>query len=228
METIRTLVVDDDFMVAQVHRGFTERVPGFHVVGVAHTGREALDAVQRLAPDLVVLDVYLPDMSGLEVLRVLRSRPQSPDVLVVTAARDAESLREAMRGGALHYLIKPFDAARFTRALESYRRFRLRRASTASLQQRDVDHLYALLAPPAGDDLPKGLHRSTLALVARILAQASQPLGAQQVAEAAGISRATARRYLEHLEQRGEATLQLEYGATGRPAHRYRAVTRSE
>src|SRR2546423_1330735 len=122
MTGLRTLVVDDDFMVARVHRGYIERVPGFEVVGVAHSGAEALAAVDRLRPDLVVLDIYLPDMSGLEVLRELRQRQAAVEVIMGTAARDVASVRAAMQAGALHYIVKPFDFAGFREEPEAYRR----------------------------------------------------------------------------------------------------------
>ena len=63
------LVVDDDFMVASIHIRFVERIPGFAVVGTAATGGAALDEIERLHPDLVLLDVHLPDITGIEVLR---------------------------------------------------------------------------------------------------------------------------------------------------------------
>jgi two-component system CitB family response regulator len=219
---IRTLVVDDDFMVAEIHRGFTERVPGFKVVGVAHTGREALEAVERLRPDLVILDVYLPDQTGLAVLHELRRRGATVDVIMVTAAKEVASIQQAMQGGALHYIVKPFDFARFQQTLETFRRFFQERQSRDVLAQADVDRLYRLMAPPVTAELPKGLHRPTLDLVLRYLAQQAEPRSAQQVAEATGVSRGTARRYLEYLEQHGQARLELRYGSTGRPEHLYR------
>ena len=223
---IRTLVVDDDFMVAEVHRGFVARMGGFEVVGVAHSSREALMEVDRLKPDLVILDVFLPDRSGLSVLQELPPRRTAVDVIVVTAARDVASLQQAMQGGVLHYIVKPFDFARFERTLQSYRRFREARDSREVLAQADVDRLYNLIAgPPA--ELPKGLNRPTLDLVTRYLLREQSARSAQQVAEGTGISRATARRYLEYLESRGEATLELRYGSAGRPEHLYRAATSS-
>ncbi|HEY9351375.1 MAG TPA: response regulator, partial [Acidothermales bacterium] len=107
---IRVLVVDDDFMVARVHAGFVDRITGFTAVGMAHTGGAALQAVEELTPDLVLLDIYLPDITGLDVLHRLRSTAPDVDVLVVSAARDIESVQQAMRGGVVHYLVKPFDA----------------------------------------------------------------------------------------------------------------------
>ena len=223
MAAIRTLVVDDDFMVAEVHRGFVERVGGFEVVGVAHSGAEALRTIARLTPELLILDVYLPDRSGLSVLQELRQHRVAVDVIVVTAARDVASLQEAMQGGVLHYIVKPFDFARFERTLQSYRRFREERAAREVLAQSDVDRLYSLMAGVPSSELPKGLNRPTLDLVVRYLLREQAARGAQQVAEGTGISRATARRYLEYLESRGQATLEVRYGSTGRPEHLYRA-----
>src|SRR3981081_2210477 len=122
MTGVRTLIVDDDFMVAGVHTSYTERVAGFEVVGVAHSGAEALDAVERLRPDLVILDIYLPDMSGLEVLHELRRRQAAVDAIMVTADRDVQSLRSAMAGGALRYIVKPFNFERYSETLQTYQR----------------------------------------------------------------------------------------------------------
>jgi response regulator of citrate/malate metabolism len=219
------LIVDDDFMVAKVHAGYTLRVPGFEVVGIAHSGAEALSAVDRLQPDLVVLDTYLPDMSGLEVLRQLRARQTPVDVIMVTAARDVASVRAAMQGGALHYIVKPFDFARFRDALEAYRRLVERGSGLAAVEQSDIDHMYATLRATPAPTLPKGLNRPTLELVLRYLGQRPEAASAQEVAEGTGVSRGTARRYLEFLETQGRTTMELRYGAAGRPEHRYRLVS---
>jgi response regulator of citrate/malate metabolism len=224
MSGVRTLIVDDDFMVARIHRGYTERVPGFEVVGAAHSGADALAAVDRLRPDLVVLDIYLPDMSGLDVLRELRQRQAPVEVIMVTAARDVASVRAAMQGGALHYIVKPFDFARFREALEAYRRLVDRGSGLAAVEQSDVDNMYAALRATPTATLPKGLNRPTLELVVRYLNQRPDAASAQEVADGTGVSRATARRYLEFLESQGRTTLELRYGAAGRPEHRYRLV----
>jgi response regulator of citrate/malate metabolism len=221
------LIVDDDFMVAKVHRAYTERVAGFEVVGVAHAGGEALEAVERLRPDLVVLDIYLPDMSGLEVLQELRRRRASVDAIMVTAARDAESLRSAMAGGALHYIVKPFNFERYSDTLQTYLRFLGRRSALDEVEQEDVDRLYAAMGVASEQSLPKNLNRPTLELVVRCLQENSETVSALDVAERTGISRGTARRYLEYLEGRGRAVLELRYGSAGRPEHRYRLVDRT-
>lgn len=220
---IRVLVVDDDFMVARVHRGYVEKVPGFTVVGEAHTGTAALEAVDALAPDLVLLDVYLPDVSGLDVLTRLREsgRP-GLDVLPVTAARDAETVRAAMRGGVVHYLLKPFTFDALRERLERYAEARRRLDGTGEASQDDVDRLYgALRRGEEGPRLPKGLSPATFALVADTLREAGTHLSAQEVADRTGLSRVTARRYLEHLCDTGRASLHPRYGTAGRPEHGY-------
>jgi CheY-like chemotaxis protein len=139
---IGVLIVDDDFMVAKVHAGFVAALDGFEVVGTASTGTQALDEVTRLAPDLVLLDVYLPDMTGLEVLQRLRAGGSSVDVMVISAARDVDSIRSALHGGVLQYLVKPFDRATFEARLRDYASLRSELAELDVAGQGDVDRLF--------------------------------------------------------------------------------------
>jgi response regulator of citrate/malate metabolism len=232
---LRVLVVDDDFAVASVHRGYVEAIPGFEVVGEAHTGGQAVGAVRSLQPDLLLLDVYLPDISGIEVLRRVRSKlgPQ-PDVMAITAAREAETVRQAMAGGVVDYLVKPFSLATFRDRLEVYRAQRvefLRRSeeSPDSLQQSDVDRLlrgrHRVGVPAPAVDLPKGLSARTLEFVARTLrSNPTVDLSAGEVAQHCGLARVSARRYLDYLERTGKAAVLPRYGGAGRPENGYRWV----
>jgi response regulator of citrate/malate metabolism len=219
---IRTLIVDDDFMSASVHRSYTERLQGFTVVGEAHTGDEALALVRRLRPHLVLLDIYLPDMSGLEVMRRLRTEALPVDVIAVTAAKDVETLRGAMQGGVLHYLVKPFLFDTFRERLERYATLKRRLEKMREANQEDVDKLFSLLRAEGRDGLPKGISSPTLGLVVEALRDADDALTAIEVGERAGISRGTARRYLDYLATVGTVELSLRYGAAGRPEHLYR------
>ena len=143
---IRTLVVDDDFMAASVHRDFTERVPGFEVVGEATTGAEALELISRLQPDLVLLDVYLPDLSGIEVLRRLRATAQARvDVIAITSAKDVGVLREAMQLGVVHYIVKPFTFTTLRERLEAYAALKKHLDDLEEPAQPEIDRLFRLL-----------------------------------------------------------------------------------
>ena len=222
-DTIRTLIVEDDYRIAEIHRGFLERLPSFSVVGVVHTARDALAHALRDSPDLLLLDLYLPDRPGLDVLREVHAAGRSPiDVIVITAAKDVDTLRAALQGGVVHYLVKPFQFNAFREKLESYAAMRSRLRRVREVDQAEIDELYATLrAAPASAAVPKGLSPATLALIARNLREAGGDLSAEEVAARTGVSRVTSRRYLDHLARSGLVDIQLRYGKAGRPEHRY-------
>jgi response regulator of citrate/malate metabolism len=219
---IRTLVVEDDALVAEVHASYVERIPGFVVAGVAHRATEALELLAERPVDLVLLDFHLPDVKGLEMLRMLHARSAAPvDVIAVTAARDPESIRQAIAHGVSQYLVKPFAFATFADKLERYARYRTRVEHAAEPDQAEVDALLGTLRGPTARRLPKGLNATTLHNVRDAVRDASMPLTASEVAGRCGLSRVTARRYLEHLVVEGAVTLSMRYGGTGRPEHLY-------
>jgi len=216
---IDVLVVDDDFMVARIHRGFVERIDGFRVVGTAHTGEQALAAVAELRPDLMLLDLYLPDVFGLDLITRMRASGHDCDVLVITAAREAEAVRGAVRRGVVNYLLKPFGFEDLKSRLEDYA---VRRASVPDTvtSQADVDRALGRAGGGAAR-LPKGLSPETADLVAAALREAGGDVSAAECAQLVGISRVSARRYLEHFSATGRAEVSLRYGAAGRPERRY-------
>ncbi|MEU8649984.1 response regulator [Streptomyces sp. NPDC048737] len=219
---IDVLVVEDDFMVARIHRGFVDGVEGFRVVGTADCGERALTAAAELEPDLVLLDLYLPDMFGLDVVPRLRSAGHDCDVMVISAAREAEAVRSAVRHGVVDYLLKPFDAEELRDRLERYGTRRGELGAGVVRGQADVDRaLGRVAAPAAAPALPKGMSVETSELVERALRTAGGTLSAAECATLVGISRVSARRYLEHLAVTGRAVVSLRYGQAGRPERRY-------
>ena len=225
---IRVLVVDDDVRVARNHQELVESVPEFTVVGVAHSAAAALTQVRGHRPDLVLLDLHLPDASGISVMRTLRSAPEQgtpqPDFLMITAVRDLAQVRSALHGGAVHYLLKPFPLSALRDQLERYAVARRQMEGEGETTQHEVDKLFGLLRPPAARSLPKGLTSATVDLVTGVLRDAEGEVSASDVAERSGVSRVTARRYLEHLCADGRAELRMRYGSAGRPEHLYRWV----
>jgi response regulator of citrate/malate metabolism len=226
---ITVLIVDDDFMVADVHRRLVERHDAFRVIGVAHSAAAALAAIREFAPDLVLLDIYLPDRNGVELLSAIRSIGSTAEVIAITAARDSETVAAIMRLGGLRYLLKPFDPLALTAQLDQIRDwFALRQSSSGSgdLNQQRIDELVAARHPVAASP-PKGVSSETLDVVVRFLAGLGQTdlaatASATEVATGTGVSRASARRYLEHLADTGRADRTLRYGTAGRPEHQYR------
>ena len=226
---IRTLVVDDDFRVAHIHATSIERIDGFVCVGQAHTAAEARKQILESAPDLLILDIYLPDQDGLSLLRSLTGEGAAPDCIFITAARDLESVRAAMGLGAMYYLVKPFGFAQLKDKLESYRRWRTEVANQPSGNEADqstVDALYDMLRGSGGSGGAARLLPPTMAKILRAVQAADSPIGASAIATQLGISRPTAQRYLTELHRRGVLDLDLEYGATGRPVNLYHAVRR--
>jgi two-component system CitB family response regulator len=225
---IRALVVDDDFRVAAIHAAYVAKVEGFAVIGQAHTAAEAVDAVDSLRPDLMLLDLYLPDEHGLKLVGRLRDGHPAVDVIVITAAKDADSVRAAMQGGALHYLLKPFSFPVLRDKLLSYAAMRARLAGLRDADQRNVDRVFGALRAPDQLSAAKGRSVHTLEAVEQLLSEmaGSAPglagLSAAEVAERTGMSRATAQRYLSHLHELGRVDIKLRYGSGGRPEHGYR------
>ncbi|CRZ13821.1 response regulator [Mycolicibacterium neworleansense] len=211
------LVVDDDFMVAEIHRRFVDRVDGYRTVAVARNGTEALAAAADIRPDLILLDVYLPDMTGLEVLRRLRAEGNPVGVIMVTAARELDTVRGALDGGAADYLIKPFDFDQLQAKLAAFAARAEALAAAGGADQSTIDALFGGRAAV----LPKGLGAETGRLVMDAVRTAGE-VSATECAELVGISRVSARRYLEHYLSTGALELRLQYGA-GRPERRYRA-----
>ncbi|MDF8264805.1 response regulator [Luteipulveratus flavus] len=222
---LTVLVVDDDFMVVRVHTKFVERVEGFEVVATARTGSEALDSVRRHRPDLVLLDVHLPDMSGLDVLRALRAEGLDVEVLMVTAERELDSVRAARLTGAVGYLVKPFSQDDLAGRLEELRRLRHRLHDVEEPGQADIDQVFGgASSAAAGTGLPKGLSAQTGELVLRSLREHGEQ-SAAECADALGLARVTARRYLEHFVATGRAHVRQQYGRVGRPERLYSIPT---
>lgn len=225
---IGTLVVDDDYRVSRIHSAYVARVEGFEVIAEAHTLAEAVAAIDADDPDLVLLDVYLPDGSGLDLIRHLMTRDERPDCIVITAARDVETVRTAIQLGAVHFLVKPFTFTALEERLVAYRDLRARLDTLdTDAEQADVDELFGLLRGPSAmpTALRKGHSAQTFALVRSAVRDAEGSVSAAEVAGTLGISRPTAQRYLTYLAERGLVKLELKYGGTGRPEHRYTTLS---
>ncbi|MFD0382446.1 response regulator [Streptomyces stramineus] len=218
---IEVLVVDDDFRVAEINAAYVTRVPGFRVGATAHTAAQAMAVLERGGIDLVLLDHFLPDETGLSLVRRVRQRGHLTDVIMVTASRDIATVQAAMSYGALQYLVKPFTFAGLRVRLEAYAQLRRTLDDADEAGQDQVDRIFGTLRTAAtSTPLPKGHSAPTAELIRRVLSDAARPLSAHEVAARAGLSRSTAQRYLKRLEESG-LRLTLKYGETGRPEHRY-------
>lgn len=210
----RVLVVDDDFRVASMHAGYVDAVPGFTALPPVSDARLVARTVADAQPDLVLLDLYLPHVSGLDLLTVL-----DVDAFVLSASGEAEAVRTALRRGALSYLVKPFGEKALADRLRAYARYR-RLLAGGTHDQAAIDRARRVLLVES-DQAPASASATTEQSVLEAVNAAAGNLSVMEVAEAVGISRATAQRYLSHLSQSGQINLGLRYGARGRPEHRY-------
>jgi response regulator of citrate/malate metabolism len=209
--TIRVLVVEDEEVAAAAHAEYVGRVPGFTVAGVARSGADAVRLLREDPEvDLVLLDMHLPDVHGLELLQRFRQDGLLCDVIAVTSARDLEVVRRAVSQGVVQYA--------------AYRDQLV--AADDEVVQSEVDELLGKLRPAGGPALPKGMSAETMRLVTERLRSA--PSSATEVADATGTSRVTARRYLEHLADTGVVARRSRYGGGGRPEVEYRWLRRDD
>ncbi|SFS01405.1 Response regulator of citrate/malate metabolism [Microbacterium sp. cf046] len=223
---IHVLLVDDDALTLELHRTYLERLEGFQVVAECTGARAAVSAILGQPPaegiDLVLLDMTMPDGTGLDVLRHVRARAADVDVIAVTGVRDAEIVRQMVGLGVAQYLVKPFPFAVFRDRLEQYRTYRDRaRETSGPATQAEIDAMLGALRPSAPVPLPKGLSAETLERVTAGVRE-STALSAAEAAAALGMSRVAARRYLEHLADAGRVIRSPRYGTPGRPETEYR------
>ncbi|WP_424449888.1 response regulator [Microbacterium arborescens] len=208
---LRVLVVDDDFRVAGLHRDAVAAVPGFHALAPARSLAAARTAIDEHRPDLVLVDNYLPDGEGVDLVRVI-----DVDAIVLSAATDARTISRALRAGAIGYLIKPFEARALRERLERYSRYR-NVLDAPDLEQDDIDRALSIVHGGPATATRSATEQMILATLG------ADEASAGEVAAACGISRATAQRHLAAMAARGVVEVRLRYGSTGRPEHRYAA-----
>ena len=214
-------------MVSLLNRTFTEKDSRFHVVQTCSDGRAALEWLSHNPADLVILDVYMPLCTGVELLRALRAQAIPVDAIMVTAANDAASVDTLLKMGVVDYLVKPFTVERFQQALDTFCRHR-EAVAGETVAQSALDRLFS--SAPAGErQIPKGLQESTLEKVRACLRRAPpQGLPSEALSRATGLSAVTVRRYVNYLVERGEAVSTVNYDTGGRPCRLYRTAGGAE
>ena len=214
MSDFRVLVIDDDFHVAALHVGYVDAVPGFTALPPVHDLRAVSRAVAETSPDLMLVDMYFPQGSGLDVLRAV-----DVDAFVLSAASERATVTAAFRRGALAYLLKPFEPEALQSKLRGYARYRRQLDAPGPLDQAAIDR--ARRAVTGAEETSSGPSASATETSVLAAVVEGGEVTVMDVARAVGISRATAQRYLSAMVQRGALRLELRYGSRGRPEHRY-------
>ena len=220
----RVLIVEDDPMVAMINEQYVRKHKQFQVVGSCRDGKAALEFLEYNEADLMILDVFMPQMDGFETLRQIRKRKTAVDVIMVTAANEREALEEALHLGIVDYLIKPFSYERLRDTVLRFRDKLSLRQGVEKANQEMVDKLMGKRTPKkANDDLPKGLNARTLTAIREVIDQS--PNGehtCESISAASGLSRVTVRHYLNYLIERDVLTSSIDYETGGRPRVLYK------
>nr|WP_106784977.1 response regulator [Lysinibacillus timonensis] len=221
---MKVVIAEDDFRVAAIHEKFMENFEEIEVVGKALNGKETIEVLGKQSADLLLLDVYMPDQLGTELLPIIRQQFPKIDIIMVTAATDKDIFVKAIHYGVEYFLVKPVKIERFNETIEDYlHRWRLIQ-SQQEVNQDFIDRIFNKTSGVTESKehvLPKGIDEITLVKVRNVLETSSTSLSAEQVSEQIGASRTTARRYLEYLITVKECQAEVVYGVVGRPERRY-------
>ncbi|MCB2295239.1 response regulator [Clostridium algoriphilum] len=223
---INVLIVEDDPMVVKFNKYYLEHVGGFQLKGVAASAEDAFKILEEDPIDLILLDIYMPGMDGLELLSQLRKTDKNIDVIIVSAAKDSASIKKALQNGAVDYLIKPFEFERFNSALSSFKNREKFMNSSKNISQEELDKLLLHNEKPSNlESFPKGVDRNTLKLVwDKILEIKDTAFSTVELAVLLGISRVSIRKYLNFLEEINVLKKELIYGSLGRPIYKYKLL----
>lgn len=216
----QVVIIEDDPAIAQLNRAFLERDSRFQLLREFRDARSALAWLTVHPADLLLLDVFMPGFNGLNLLRELRFREVTADVIMITAANDSKTVDALLKLGITDYLVKPFSFDRFRQALDTFCQHREAIGSHGNVSQQDLD---AILVPYASSTTaPKGFQMKTQELIlGRLRAAGTSGCTSEMLAAACGLSSVTVRRYMTYLLQRGEVSSQVNYDTGGRPSLLY-------
>lgn len=221
---IKVLIVEDDPMVAELNRRYLEKLDGFSLAGIANNSEQALAYLTSNKVDLVLLDIFMPGTNGLDLLSAIRGKQYGVDAILVTAARDKNSVQTALRQGAVDYLIKPFQFERFKSALLAYKKRREFIEEQANISQTLLDNrvFNQQRVRPENTELPKGLDKNTMQRVWKCICEHPGEFTAEMMADTVGISQVSMRKYLKYLTANDLLSVSVSYGSVGRPISKYR------
>jgi len=224
---IKVLIVEDDPMVGEFNKRYLKQVGGFELKAITRSFDEALAVLQNEKIDLVLLDIFMPGMSGLDLLSQIRKAGKEIDVIIVSAACDIQTIKKALQYGAVDYLIKPFEFERFNRALTAYREAQSFMKEKDALNQEELDKLILVNKEQtqALTQIPKGLDKNTLRKVWENIREMKEDIfSTGEVARKVGISRVSMKKYLDFLSEIGILKREVVYGSVGRPIYKYRCI----
>ncbi|GAB6168870.1 response regulator [Clostridium carnis] len=224
---IKVILVEDDPMVREINYKFLMKLQGFKVVSQADSISSAKEKIKNNKADLVLLDVFLPDGKGLDLLKWIRENSINLDIILITADNSLITVDEAFKFGVVDYLVKPFTFNRFKEAFEIYKNRYSNLKEVQTVNQKSIDE-YILnnrgitREVKEETELAKGLNQNTYNQIWNYISNnLSDKFTADELADGVGLARVTVRRYLEYMSKEERLKLTPEYGRIGRPVHYY-------
>jgi len=226
---INVMIVEDDPMVREINERFLQKLEGYSLLASIGTIVEAEKLIEQIKPNLILLDMFFANGRGIDLLKWIRQNEYNIDVIIISADKDKNTIRESLRYGVVDYLIKPFAFSRFKESLEDYK-VRNKKFIDDVIEQETIDLITfktkeqtdAKEESYIGSSM-KGFNKNTFEIVLNGIEQFhGASFTADDLAKEIGVSRITARRYLDYLEGKDELILELEYGKIGRPKNLYR------
>jgi two-component system, CitB family, response regulator CitT len=225
---IKAVIAEDDFRIAQVQEQFLQKVPGVKLIGKALNAKETMEILGDYEVDLLLLDIYMPDELGTDLLLKIRENYPMIDIIMVTAATEKAMLEKAIRFGVSNYLLKPVTMEKFIEAIEAYKKKKKLLSHRDEVDQTLIDRYFGSSNQLTINqkDLPSGVDRHTLKKVREVMEELEGGISIEEMGEKMGASRTTARRYLEYLVSINVCTAKHEYGIVGRPERKYYLLER--
>lgn len=215
---LSVIIVEDDPQIGRLHAQFVQQDGRFNVLTIASTFAEAERMIEWAKPDLIMVDNYLPDGLGIDLVRILIDSQPRPECILVTAACELETAQQAYRFGAFDYLVKPVDYRRLSESLQRFYRLRHPESAPKTVRQQDLDELFH----PQRGKAHSAIDDFTLEHMLEHFSHANVEHTADSMALQLGLSKSTARRYLDSAVEAGEIIAYLEHGKVGRPTRVYR------
>lgn len=220
---LKVLIIEDDPMVAKINKEYIESINGFTVIGTTCIKKDIIKIIKEKGCDLITLDIGLPQINGIDLLRKIREIDAFIDIIMVTASQETPNIEEALKLGAIDYLIKPFEFNRLKESLENYRK-RKKLMQQKTLNQNVIDNILLKNSTEPETVLEKGISKRTLKLIIDFFNKNNDYFSAQEIASSLKLSTVTVRRYLEYLVKSKEAEIKIEYKKQGRPKHLYKLI----
>lgn len=224
---IKVLLVEDDPMVAKIQQQYLSQLKDFSIEGIAKNGREALIQLDNMNYDLVLLDIFMPEIDGLELLVQIRNRDYPLDIIIISAANDSQRIQKANRYGAFDYIIKPFEFERFAASLNRFKKYWDTFSDKGTFEQSDLDEKMRRLENVAETVNFKGIDKSTLKDVWKSALSFDDTFNSEEIATLVGISRVSIRKYLEFLKSMNLLNSELSRASIGRPVYKYKCLDRT-